>query len=253
VLELLSKRAGAFGEREVNLADLYAAQAAAALDNARLNQDAQRRAEEFSQLYDAGIDLIAILDVGELVDRAADWARRALGAVRAAVFVWGTEGAGPRVGESVSTSAYALVEEAHRCCERELAEAVTTNRQGLVVPGGLAEPTDWSECLRELGLRSQIAAPLRVGQDVLGAAVVHGLQADLYTGRDVDMLEFLAAQVSAALQNAVQFGQTEQALSVVERQARYQANVSQAVASLNERGTQATPDVLRLLADASTG
>ena len=58
VIVFLARKAGVFGEGEISLADLFSAQAAAALENAQLNQDTQRRAEEFSQLYEAGIDFI---------------------------------------------------------------------------------------------------------------------------------------------------------------------------------------------------
>jgi GAF domain-containing protein len=102
-----------------------------------------------------------------------------------------------------------------------------------------------------VGLLSQMGTPLRVGDEVLGALFVNGVAPHQFDQRDLDLLEFLATQVSSALQNSLQFDQTERALSLVQRQARYQSNVSQAVALLNERGTDSIQPVLRLMAEAA--
>ena len=87
VLMLRSTEVGAFGDREVRLSNLFAQQASAALDNARLNRDAQQRAEEFSLLSQAGIDLLPIRNVEEMLATAADWTRRIFNAPRVVIFL----------------------------------------------------------------------------------------------------------------------------------------------------------------------
>ena len=98
---------------------------------------------------------------------------------------------------------------------------------------------------------SLIGVPLLIGEEISGALFVSSRELNHFSERDLDLLEFLATQVSSALQNSFQFGQTEQALAVVGRQARYQSNVSQAVALLTERGTDSIQEVLQLLAEAA--
>lgn len=253
VLVVLSQQVAVFTARDAGLADLFSAQAAAALENARLNQDAQRRAEEFSQLYDAGIDLITILDVRELLDRAADWARRVFEAERAIVFMRdpNDEAQGYVRGQSASEARFLDTHKSDQPSAGGLTETLIRTRDSILVRDNRETPIPSAAMLVEVGLLSQMGTPLRIGDEVLGAIFVNGMQPNQFSERDLNMLEFLATQISSALQNSIQFNQTEQALSVVGRQARYQANVSSAVALLNERGTEALSDVLRLLGDAA--
>ncbi len=252
VLLLRSKQIAAFGEREARLANLFAQQAAAALDNARLNKDAQRRAEEFSLLSQAGIDLLPIRDMGRLLERAAEWTRRVFDVPHALIFLREAETGAFLVGRAVDTTAYHLDESADRQPSPDgLTETVMATRKGLIIKDTREDARESSRRLASSGLLSRMGVPLRVGEDVLGAVLVSGVEANQFSERELNLLEFLATQVSSAIQNALQFGRTEAALSVVRRQARYQANVSQATALLTERGTDAVPDVLRLLGEAS--
>lgn len=252
VLLLRSKEIAAFSEREVRLANLFAQQAAAALDNARLNKDAQRRAEEFSLLSQAGIDLLPIRDMGQLLERAADWTRRIFDVPHALIFLRDAETGAFVIGRAVDVAEYLVDESADRQpSSGGLTETIMATRKGLIIPDTREDVRESSQRLAGSGLFSRMGVPLRVGEDVLGAVLVSAVEANQFSGSELDLLEFLATQVSSAIQNALQFGRTEAALSVVRRQARYQANVSQAAALLTERGTEATSDVLRLLGEAS--
>lgn len=251
VLVLLSRQIGFFGEREAGLGELFAAQGAAALENARLNQDAQRRAEEFSQLYEAGTDLITILDLEELLDRAADWARRIFAAERVVVTVRDPESGAFIRGQCASVPEYLVSQGADQAATDGLVERLMVSRESLLLPDARETAAPDAAELPRTDMLSQMGAPLQVGDEVLGAILVNGAAIEQFTRRDLDLLEFLATQVASALQNSIQFRQTEEALSVVGQQARYQTNISQAVALLNERGTDATGDVLRLLGEAA--
>ncbi len=252
VLLLRSKDIAAFSEREARLANLFAQQAAAALDNARLNKDAQRRAEEFSLLSQAGIDLLPIRDMGQLLDRAADWTRRIFDVPHALIFLREAETGAFVVGRAVDVSEYLVQEsEDRQPSPGGLTETVMKTRKGLIVPDTREDARESSQRLAGSGLFTRMGVPLRVGEEVLGAVLISGVEANQFSERELNLLEFLATQVSSAIQNALQFGRTEAALSVVRRQARYQANVSQAAALLTERGTDAVSDVLRLLGEAS--
>jgi GAF domain-containing protein len=252
VLLLRSTESAAFSEREARLANLFAQQAAAALDNARLNKDAQRRAEEFSLLSQAGIDLLPIRDMGQLLDRAADWTRRIFDVPHALIFLQDAETGAFVVGRAVDVSEYLVDEfEDRQPSPGGLTETLLTTRKGLVIKDTREDARESSQRLAGNGLFSRLGVPLRVGEDVLGAVLISAVEANHFSENELNLLEFLATQVSSAIQNALQFGRTEAALSVVRRQARYQANVSQAAALLTERGTEAVHDVLRLLGEAS--
>ncbi|MGC9396524.1 MAG: GAF domain-containing protein [Anaerolineae bacterium] len=252
VLILRSVEVAAFGDREVRLANLFAQQAAAALDNARLNKDAQRRAEEFSLLSQAGIDLLPIRDMGQLLERAADWTRRIFDVPHALIFLRDSETGEFVVGRAVDAAEYLVDESADRQPgPGSLTETIMETRTGLIIQDTREDARESSQRMVSSGLFSRMGVPLRIGDDVLGAVLISTVEANAFSESELNLLEFLATQVSSAIQNALQFGRTEAALSVVRRQARYQANVSQAAALLTERGTEAVSDVLRLLGEAS--
>ncbi|MFN2200942.1 MAG: GAF domain-containing protein [Caldilineaceae bacterium] len=252
VLLLRSKEIATFGDREVRLSNLFAQQAAAALDNARLNKDAQRRAEEFSLLSQAGIDLLPIRDMEQLLARAADWTRRIFDVPHVLIFLRDSETDEFVIGRAVDVAEYLVDESAdRRPSSGGLTETIMETRKGLIIQDTREDDRESSERMASSGLFSRMGVPLRVGEDVLGTVLVSAVEANKFSESELNLLEFLSTQVSSAIQNALQFGRTEAALSVVRRQARYQANVSQAAALLTERGTEATSDVLRLLGEAS--
>jgi GAF domain-containing protein/HAMP domain-containing protein len=61
--------------------------------------------------------------------------------------------------------------------------------------------------------RSELTLPLRAGEEVIGALDVQSTQPNAFTSEDINILSTLADQVSIAIQNALQFEQTRQALN----------------------------------------
>jgi GAF domain-containing protein/HAMP domain-containing protein len=68
--------------------------------------------------------------------------------------------------------------------------------------------------------RSELALPLRVGQEIMGALDVQSTEANAFSQEDMNILSILADQVSIAIQNAQQFDQTRKALSEAEALAK---------------------------------
>jgi GAF domain-containing protein len=132
-----------------------------------------------------------------------------------------------------------------------LTETIIQTRDSVLIRDNRESEISSAGRLVDVGLLSQMGTPLQVGDEVLGALFVNGAEPNQFGQQSLDLLEFLATQVSSALQNALQFDQTERALSLIRRQARYQSNVSDAVALLNERGTDAIEPMLRMMAEAS--
>jgi GAF domain-containing protein len=57
--------------------------------------------------------------------------------------------------------------------------------------------------------RSEMALPLRMGREIIGALDVQSTEANAFSQEDISILSTLADQVSIALQNAKQFEQTQ--------------------------------------------
>lgn len=251
VLVMRSKKRASFDTNDARLSELFAAQAGTALENAQLNREAQRRASELSQLYDAGIDLLTILDVQLLLDRATRWACKVFKSPTAVIFFKHPESGVYVRGRSVDTEERVDVYRTSDPSAGGLTEMIINTGESVLYRDNSEHPSENMDKLIAEGLLSQIGVPLRMVDDVVGAFFVNGSEVNQFGEQDLSLLEFLATQVAAALQNALQFNKTESALSVVARQARYQSNVSQAVALLTEQGTAATPEVLRLLGEAA--
>jgi len=232
------------------LAQNLANQVGVIIDNLSLSEETRQRAEQFLQLYEAGVDLLAILDVDPLLNKAAEWARRILDAPSSVVFLRDQETGQYFKGQSVDDPNRLPSIQETTPSVNGLTTVIVENHETILVRDNREYTSPGNVRLVEAGLLSQIGVPLQVGEDVLGAIFVHGTEVDQFGDNDLRLMAFLATQAAAALQNALQFGQTQTALSLVEQQARYQTNISQAVALLAQDGTAALEDVLALLAQA---
>ncbi|MCC6298545.1 MAG: GAF domain-containing protein [Anaerolineales bacterium] len=68
--------------------------------------------------------------------------------------------------------------------------------------------------------RSEIALPLIAGQETLGALDVQSVDANAFGEQDIHILSILAGQVSVAIQNSLQFEETQKALAEAEALSR---------------------------------
>jgi HAMP domain-containing protein len=73
--------------------------------------------------------------------------------------------------------------------------------------------------------RSEIALPLRVGDEIIGSLDVQSTEPNIFSQEDINILSTLADQVSIAIQNAKQFEQTRKALSEAEALAKQFAQI----------------------------
>lgn len=92
--------------------------------------------------------------------------------------------------------------------------------------------------------RSEMALPLRVGNQILGALDVQSQEANAFQEEDIEVLQLLADQVAIAIQNALLFAQNQEALQSV-RRAYGEVSAQAWQAALSERsdlGYLATSD-----------
>jgi GAF domain-containing protein/HAMP domain-containing protein len=64
--------------------------------------------------------------------------------------------------------------------------------------------------------RSEMAIPLKSGEKIIGALDVQSNQSNAFSQEDIEVIQILADQVSAAIDNARQFEQTQKSLNEVE-------------------------------------
>ncbi len=248
LLGLREKGKPPFDQADVRLAELLAAQAAVALESARLYQESTKRARDLQQLYDAGLALISLLDVDKILDTGADWARRLFDGETATVFYWDEALGQYRAGRSLASPKWETTSTMPR--PGGITHTIRETGKPVLIYDDRITSQNPAELI-ELGLISQIGVPIRLGRQIIGAFYVHSAEVGHFREEDLYLLEFLGTQLASAVQNAQLFGQTQAALGVVEMQVHYQTNVAQSTALLAERGTQALEEVLALLGDAS--
>jgi len=222
------------------LAQNLANQIGVIINSLNLSEETRQRAEEFSQLYRAGIELLAIRDVRMLLQAATVWGRRVLEAPSSVAF-WKDSESGAYVRGQNADDYIHLPEAPDESTEVDaLVEATIADRKNVLIQDNRTYETPGNAELMAAGLYSQIGVPLQVGEEVLGAMFVHDTETNRFTEEDLRLLEFLATQVSAALLNAIQFNRTELALS--EQEFLYQASAELSTAESYE----AILDVMRL-------
>ena len=247
---LIGRRPGAssFDDTISRLAELFTAQVTVALENARLYQESTRRARDLQQLYEAGLSMIGMREVQSVLDAGADWALRLLDVQRVRVFFWPREDAAPLAAFAASSPEYAPPESLSLPRPGGFTDEVRHTGKAQLIPDTTSDPRVSAQ-LSGLGLISQVAVPLRLGADTVGALFANSTQPAYFTEESVNLLEFLGSQLATSAQNALQFDQLQQTLAVVEMQAQYRDAVAQATAQLAERGTESMPTVLALLGE----
>ncbi len=204
-------REDAFDEADLELLATIAANVGVAIHNARLYDQAQRRAGEMAAIAEVGRDVSASLDLATVLERIADRAKDLLTSLTSAVYLRQDEetlevivarGAdsekilGHRtqvgrgiIGDLAARGAAEVINDAQQDPRRQMIAGTT---QAAVEP--------------------MMAAPLKVGDEVIGMMAVwrYGDE-QFFTDADLNFLEGLSQQASIAIQNARLFEEMQQA------------------------------------------
>ncbi|MGH2523433.1 MAG: GAF domain-containing protein, partial [Anaerolineales bacterium] len=217
-----------FTDEDERVATLFASQAAAALENARLLEETQARLAELATINSISQAVTAQLDLNQLIKFVVETARQTFGATSAylALYDKGTN----------------LIELRYGIDKGELianpppyplgagpSSAIIRSRQPLLINH------DAERQMAALGARvtgapalSYLGVPLLVGEDAIGVISVQSVdQEGLFTEADVHLLSTIAASVGVAIQNVRLFEQTQQRVAELATI----NNLSQAVSS----------------------
>lgn len=195
-----------FREDDINLLRSLADVAAQAVRNAILYQAEQRRSAQFKTLSEVGRHITSILAVDELLRQIAQAVQRIFSPAHVRILLQEEDG-------------LVLVEPPPRrpvACDQGLIPWVA--QQG--APTLVGDVTQDERCLRdELGpIRSELAVPMKVQQQVIGVLDVTSDRAHAYDDMDLIILQTFADQAAVALENARLYAQTRQLAVLEERQ-----------------------------------
>ncbi|MBU0493661.1 MAG: GAF domain-containing protein [Chloroflexi bacterium] len=181
-------------------AQLYATTQQRAIENARLHQQAQRRADQLRLINDVSQEINAILDTDLLLWSVVRLIRETLDCYHVAVALIEDE-------ELVFKADVGYLYEDSRLAGTRL--PLGTGITGQVAQHGtpLAVPdvTQSPDYLCTPGLEetcSEVAVPLKLGERIIGVLDAQSTQAEGFDESDVALLQSLATQVTVALENA---------------------------------------------------
>jgi PAS domain S-box-containing protein len=196
-----------FGSNDLRLLDLFAPQAAVAIENARLFAMERRRSQEQQALLDTLKDLVGQLELGSLLHRVLERAVSLLHVTGAELATFdplsgdlrivathnmGTNAVGARIGLGEGAMG-----------------RVAQTLEPLVIP----RYQEWegrSAQYTQSTVQSVMAAPLRIGSRLVGTiATVHADPTRVPGPEDVRLLELFASEAAIAIENARLFTQTQ--------------------------------------------
>jgi GAF domain-containing protein/CheY-like chemotaxis protein len=214
VLVLIGERPFRFSADDADLLQSFSAQAAAALRNARLYEDARRYAERLRALEEVNRLVSSSLNVEEVLQNLA----RAIARFFDAAFVslWAFDAASQRLHRALTFG------EPDLALELNDDLAVGEGAVGWVVAH--REPIMWTEVdadrriidaapMRRRGLHAMTAYPIAIGDRMLGAFAVHRATAWPVTPETTSLMGSLAAQAAIALENARLYSETSRRLT----------------------------------------
>jgi PAS domain S-box-containing protein len=197
---------GAFDTSQAQFAQVFANQAAVAIENARLYTEAERRADESEALFAVQQAITSKLELDDVLQMIADQARRQTGTDISAVYLIKNNEleisyvAGDVPDEIIG---YRL------SLEDSLAGYVARSKEPVLVPDTWNDPRVDRAAADQAGARSLLVVPLIAGERTIGTITVANHTPGGFTSDDERLLTQLATNVVISVENA-QLYQAEQ-------------------------------------------
>lgn len=220
----------AFSEADVRLLETLAASLSISLENARLFEEAQRRAREMSALAEVGRDISATLDLTTVLERIAAHARELLDVSNSAVFLPDEEdetmkarvALGPIAGQVKATRVRpgeGIIGDLWRRREAQFINDAAHDPRAVTIEGTERHTDDRT-----------MVAPLLAGDRVTGMMAVWRSGGEAFDDQDLAFLQGLARQASIAIENARLYSEAQAATAAAraanESKSAFLANVS---------------------------
>jgi GAF domain-containing protein len=217
VLNVESDRLNAFDDSDLTVLQSLADQAAIALETARLFEAEQHRAEQFRVIAEVGRRITLTPDVDRVLDQVARLVQQAFGYYHVGIGVVEGDEVIYRVGagELWDDPAFEFKPARLRVGSQGLSGWVAGSGEPLLVPDVSLEPRYvWMQGSKT---RSELLVPIAVKGQVVGVLDVQSDRLDDFDDTDLAVLQALAHQVGAAIENAQLYEQAQQAAVVQER------------------------------------
>ena len=217
LLGVLEVRAGAsrgFTEEDAHLLELFATQAAMAIRNARMYEEARDRTAQLETLHNISAAVTAQLDLEPLLQTIVQQGCRLLD-VRGGSLYLVDEEAGDL--EQVVSHGYSVDRTGSRLPAGEGTAGMALKRMEPVVIEDYGEWEGRAVEWEKEGLTASLAVPLWRGDEIIGTLGFDAVAEErIFTGDDVWLTALFANQASIAIENARLYEETTQSLSETE-------------------------------------
>lgn len=202
-----------FAQREVDLARAMADQIAIAMQNRRLLEQTQRRAEQLQAVAQIGESVSEMIDLQQILEIAVELIRSRFKLYHVSIFVVDDrrEWAVVRASAGVAEAAQTMVSRPHQLAVggSSIVGFVTGSGQPRIALDVGQDAVWFNNPLLPL-TRSEMALPLVAhGGVVMGALDVQSQLADAFGEADVEILQIMANQLTAAMEKAHLFEQAQ--------------------------------------------
>jgi len=213
VLDIQSRHLNYFTKDQQNILAVLANRLAIAIENARLFQQVRTQAETLLVLNDVSREISSILDVEELLRRAAELVKRVIDYQILSIMLYDDEQKvfrhrlDVKHGQRVQGKLRAAATEG-------LVGAAATLREPVVVPDVTADPR---YLMVNPETRSELAIPMMHQGKVIGVLDLESPQLNYFTEDHVQTLSILAANLAVFIENARLYEQVAKGEARMER------------------------------------
>ncbi len=178
-----------------------------------LEQEITRRTTQWRATLQVTQAVSSILDPDQLMEQVVNLISEQFGYYYVAIFLIDESGEWAELKHATGEAGKLLRQQGHRLpiAGKSMVGAAIRTRQGRIALDVGAEAVRFDNPLLPY-TRSEIALPLIVGGEVLGALDVQSTQEAAFTEADIETLQAMANQVAIALQNARLFREMQQSL-----------------------------------------
>ncbi|MBN1991562.1 MAG: GAF domain-containing protein [Anaerolineae bacterium] len=202
-----------FTQREIDLARAMADQIAITIQNRRLLEQTERRAEQLRAVAEVGEAVSRMIDLDEVLNKTVDLIRDRFGFYHVSIFLLNEARDWAVVRASTGKVGKIMVERPHRLevGGKSIVGYVTDQAQPRIALDVGEDAVHFNNPLLP-NTRSEMALPLISRGTVIGALDVQSEKANAFSNEDIETLQVMANQLTAALQNAQLFDQTQRRL-----------------------------------------
>ncbi|HID63823.1 MAG TPA: GAF domain-containing protein [Anaerolineae bacterium] len=207
-LTLGNRKVDAYSDHDLEILCQVAGQLAAAIENARLFGELERRLDEVQALFTVGQSLVTTLNLDKVLGLIVDAALKTIPVAHKAVIHFLDETDGVLVPKAVSHHGQGAGSSAKMRVGEGVAGRAVVEKEAIYVSDTRTDPRFVDS---GTAVKSLLVVPMILGETVIGTLSVDSGEAEAFTQDDERLLVMLANQAAIAIENARLYGEAKRA------------------------------------------